>query len=134
MSDPISVRCPACKARLTLKSRDQQGRKIACPKCGKPFVVPAPKTTDDEDEAMFAQLEEQDSAAGESTGRLPPRRSATSGGKKPRPGGAAGLVGPRIDRRRRSGSGWCRGYFRRVELAARQASRERRGGGGRGCC
>ncbi len=83
MSDPLSIRCPACEARLTLKSRNQQGRKISCPKCGKPFVVPAPKTTEDEDDALFFQLEGQDSATDEPERRLPPpRRSTGSGGKK----------------------------------------------------
>jgi hypothetical protein len=48
MSEPISVECPKCHAKLKLKSAASIGKKIGCPKCKKPFVVPAAPTEDDE--------------------------------------------------------------------------------------
>ena len=86
MSDPISRPLPCLRRRDydAEEPRSTGGRKISCSKCGKPFVVPAPKTTEDEDDALFSQLEEQDSATDEPERRLPPpRRSTGSGGKKP---------------------------------------------------
>ena len=43
MAEPISVQCPKCKAKLKLKSHSAIGKKVACPKCKRPFVVQAPK-------------------------------------------------------------------------------------------
>src|SRR5262245_50328699 len=78
MSDPISVRCPACQARLTLKDRSLQGRSLTCPKCSKSFVVPAVAA---KSESIFLdEPEAQDSAA--SPERAPPRR-ATGAPKMP---------------------------------------------------
>lgn len=46
MSDPISVTCPKCNAKLKLKS-SAAGKKVACPKCKKAFVAPAPSEDDE---------------------------------------------------------------------------------------
>lgn len=48
MSNPISVRCPQCGARLKLKSRKAVGKKASCPKCGNAFVVQPPRAAADE--------------------------------------------------------------------------------------
>src|SRR5262245_21333054 len=78
MSDSISVRCPACQARLTIKDSKLRGRKITCPKCSKSFIVPA--STADSDDDFLDELEAHDAAASSPSGRLPPRR--TTGGPK----------------------------------------------------
>jgi len=69
MGDPVSVRCPACQARLTLKDKQRQGRRISCPKCGKGFVVPAPAATQSDDEWL---AEPEDSTDAEFARQAPP--------------------------------------------------------------
>jgi hypothetical protein len=78
MSDLISVRCPACQARLTLKDPKLRGHKISCPKCSKPFVVPAGQSSPDN--IFLDDAEPQEAGASSPSGRLPPRR--TTGGPK----------------------------------------------------
>ena len=62
MAGAVSVRCPSCQVKLTLKSRSAAGKQVPCPKCGKPFVVklpsaPASKKPVPEDEVEEAQDE-----------------------------------------------------------------------------
>ena len=47
MPQSFSTQCPNCETKLRLKNRNKAGRKVACPKCGEPFVVRIP---DDESE------------------------------------------------------------------------------------
>jgi len=61
MSEAITVKCPACKASLKLKSRSAVGKKVPCPKCKKPFVVKAPPP-ESEDELSFLNASESDGA------------------------------------------------------------------------
>ncbi|MFN0056083.1 MAG: DUF1559 domain-containing protein [Planctomycetales bacterium] len=87
MSDAISVDCPHCEAKLKLKNKGAVGKKVACPKCQRPFVVPAPP--DNEDDLAFMNVKESDEF-GEPIGDeeeltpLPPstRRSGSKRGKK----------------------------------------------------
>ncbi|MFN5531950.1 MAG: hypothetical protein ACK5F7_15360, partial [Planctomycetaceae bacterium] len=59
MSEPFSVSCPKCKAKLKLKSQAAVGKKIACPKCSHPFVVKPPKVAEEE-ELSFLDVSEPD--------------------------------------------------------------------------
>lgn len=61
MSEAITVKCPACKASLKLKSRSAVGKKVPCPRCKKPFVVKAPPP-ESEDELAFLNASESDGA------------------------------------------------------------------------
>jgi len=58
MSEPFSVSCPKCRAKLKLKSQAAVGKKIACPKCSTPFVVKPPKPA--EEELSFLDVSEPD--------------------------------------------------------------------------
>src|SRR5262249_40832377 len=82
MSDPMTVRCPACQARLTIRDSKLRGRKISCPKCSKAFVVPA--TTSNPDSIFLDEPDSQDAGGSAPSGRLPPRRT-TGGPKTPNP-------------------------------------------------
>ncbi len=48
MPTPLTITCPACKAKLKFKDKSAVGKKILCPKCKKSVVVKAPPETDDE--------------------------------------------------------------------------------------
>lgn len=39
MADPIRVACSHCSTKLKLKDSSKIGKKVKCPKCGKPFVI-----------------------------------------------------------------------------------------------
>lgn len=68
----ITVQCTHCRSRLKLKDRSRLGRRLGCPKCGKPFVVQAPDT----DNAITVSLNDiGDDAA-------PPLPRRTRSGKK----------------------------------------------------
>ena len=58
MSEPITIECPKCHAKLKLKNSAAVGKKIACPKCAKPFLVKAPRPADSE--ADFLSVSESD--------------------------------------------------------------------------
>lgn len=92
MSDAITVRCPACKASLNLKSRSAVGKRVPCPKCKKPFVVKAP-LAEENDEMAFLNVSESDGAmemppeeeeefAAALAPRSAPGKSARGAGKK----------------------------------------------------
>lgn len=61
MSDAITVKCPACKSSLKLKSRSAVGKRVPCPKCKKPFVVKSPPA-EEEDDMAFLNVSESDGA------------------------------------------------------------------------
>lgn len=92
MSDAITVRCPACKSSLKLKSRSAVGKCVPCPKCKKPFVVKAP-AAEEEDDMAFLNVSESDGAmemppeeeeefAAALAPRSSPGKSARGAGKK----------------------------------------------------
>jgi hypothetical protein len=62
MVAPLTVACSHCGAKLKLKSAAAVGKKVACPKCQKPFVVKAPEKEDDD---MFGDLPMDDFGGGE---------------------------------------------------------------------
>lgn len=94
MGDAISVECPACQAKLKLKSRSAVGKRVPCPKCKKPFVVAVPPAEEDShaflnvaepDADEFADLtDEADSDQAEESA-LPARRTKRGGKKGQRP-------------------------------------------------
>jgi len=60
MSTAVSVDCPSCRRPLKVTNPDLFGKKVKCPGCGKPFVLPrpAPQTADDEVILQLVQPEE----------------------------------------------------------------------------
>lgn len=54
----FSLLCPLCKATLKLKMAPPAGKKLTCPKCQKPFKVPAPHQP--ESSESLAHLNEDD--------------------------------------------------------------------------
>ncbi len=54
----FSLLCPLCKATLKLKMAPPAGKKLTCPKCQKPFKVPAPHQP--ESSESFSNLNEDD--------------------------------------------------------------------------
>lgn len=44
MSEAVTVRCSGCNAKLRIKSRKANGKKIVCPKCEHEFVIQLPAT------------------------------------------------------------------------------------------
>lgn len=45
MSEAVTIRCVGCDAKLRVKSRKADGRKITCPKCEQQFVIQLPSET-----------------------------------------------------------------------------------------
>ncbi|QDT45305.1 hypothetical protein Pan241w_54250 [Gimesia alba] len=43
MTETTAIQCPHCGASFKAKSKAAFGKKVACPKCQTPFVVPGPK-------------------------------------------------------------------------------------------
>jgi hypothetical protein len=84
MANPVSTRCPKCKAVLKLKSSAAVGKKVPCPKCQHPFVVkplakktkPVPPVEDD----FLNGLDEYEDDYGEEA--LPPTPSRSRSSKK----------------------------------------------------
>lgn len=77
----FKTRCTNCQAAYTLKSRDAEGKKIKCKKCGEAFVVrfakkKAPAAADDS---------EWDAVGGPPTTGLPPVVGGTKKKKKKKP-------------------------------------------------
>lgn len=105
MPSPLTVYCPSCDAALKLKNREYIGKRVACPKCRKPFVVEDPAEAENDFSALdeFDSYEDDDAdeefedeyerpAARRSA---PPRpvkrgRSASSSRSPSRPGRSAG--------------------------------------------
>lgn len=73
----INVACTHCGAQLKLKDQSKVGRKVACPKCRKPFVIEAPAEDSEFDFPDLGDFEEDLDAP------LPPPTGnrAPSGGK-----------------------------------------------------
>ena len=63
MAEATTIVCPACQAKLRLKAAPKAGAKIRCPKCQKPFAVPAPE--DDLDPWMTMSEADQPTAEDE---------------------------------------------------------------------
>jgi hypothetical protein len=109
MPSPLTVQCPSCDASLKLKSREYVGKRVACPKCRKPFVVEEPADEYDDFSALddFDSFEDhrdddldedeydrparspsrpaarrQPASGGSASDRRGPARAGKSGGKK----------------------------------------------------
>jgi predicted Zn finger-like uncharacterized protein len=122
MTEPLSVVCDHCSAKLKLKNPDLEGKKIKCPKCGEAFVarsadapptaakIAKKKTASDDDDLSFLDVdpddygappEDEDDFDGDDAPKE--RRSRSSGGGKKKskkkskksgdPGKAALVVG-----------------------------------------
>ncbi len=76
MATPLTITCPACNARLKLKDRATLGKKIACPKCKKPFIAKLLDEPDDEFDLGDETAEDDEFAA-----PVLPRRAAAPGKK-----------------------------------------------------
>ena len=94
MPSPLTVHCPACDAALKLRNRQYVGKRVACPKCRKPFVVADPGDVDDDFSALDDFDSYEDAADDDEYERPAARRSA------PRPAarGKAGSAGRRSAR------------------------------------
>jgi len=88
MSDAISVKCPACKATLKLKSRGAVGKRVPCPKCKKPFVVQAPSAEED-DMAFLDQLAPAEEDVQEEVAPPPSPAPRKNGRKSKKPQGGS---------------------------------------------
>lgn len=42
MANPLSIKCPHCTASFKVKDKSAFGKKVKCPKCETPFVIPKP--------------------------------------------------------------------------------------------
>lgn len=60
----LKIACPGCQARLTLKDKSRVGKKVACPKCKKAFILKVPKSEAEDD----LDLGEGDGAEEEESG------------------------------------------------------------------
>lgn len=56
MPEPTRVSCPNCGAELTREETAKVGRRVPCPKCSLPFVIPRPD--DDDEDVDFVEIDE----------------------------------------------------------------------------
>lgn len=79
----VSVQCPHCQAKLSLKSDSGLGKKVACPKCKKPFQA---KAAEEDPMDFLDELDPEDDSPPpeeeEETPEEPERPARRSGGSK----------------------------------------------------